>query len=124
VPFPDIIAEYHQKVIEFYEWFVNQQRSIHSKEIEFLDDRRAKMNALRDEEARRAGMKSTFEELPLKHEEIAVAAYYIWEKGGKVHGKDKVHWDFAIAELRKRKIAIQFIADDVQITSQPPRGSS
>ena len=48
VPFAEIMAEYHQKVIEFYDWFVNQQRAIHAKEIEFLDDRRAKMNALRD----------------------------------------------------------------------------
>lgn len=124
IPFPDIMAEYHQKVIEFYEWFVNQQRAIHRKEFTFLDDRRVKMDAFRDEEARRAGMKSTFEELPLKLEEVAVAAYYIWEMDGKVHGKDKVHWDEAIAELRKRKVAIQFIADDVQITSHPSRSSS
>jgi hypothetical protein len=43
-----------------------------------------------------------------------MAAYYIWEKDGKVHGRDKVHWGLAVAELRQRKAAVQFIADDVQ----------
>lgn len=62
--------------------------------------------------------------LPLKHEDIAVAAYYIWEKDGKVHGKDNVHWDEAIKELRSRKVAIQFIADDAEISCKPRRINS
>ena len=119
VPFSDIMAEYFEKVIEFFDWFVNQQQSIHTKEIAYLNDRWAKINALRNEEDRRAGMKSTFAELPLKEEEIGVAAYYIWEKDDKSHGKANVHWAKAIAELRKRKIAIQLIVDDVEITNRP-----
>lgn len=45
--------------------------------------------------------KASFEKPPPKHEEIAVAAYYIWQKGGKGDGKDKVHWEQATTELRK-----------------------
>lgn len=33
------------------------------------------------------------------HEHIAVAAYYLWEKDGKVHGRDRLHWFRAISEL-------------------------
>jgi hypothetical protein len=116
VPFAGIMAEYHQEVTEFYDWFVNQQRAVHATEIAFLDERRARMKELREEEARRAGMTSTFEELPLEHEEIAVAAYDIWEKDGRQHGKDKAQWEEASKQLRSRKVAIRFIADDVEIT--------
>ena len=34
------------------------------------------------------------------HEEIAVAAYYLWEKEGRPHGRADAHWFQAIHELR------------------------
>ena len=30
---------------------------------------------------------------------VAVAAYYLWEKDGLVHGRDQAHWFRAIDEL-------------------------
>jgi len=36
---------------------------------------------------------------PPPHEHIAVAAYYLWEKDGKAHGRDQAHWFQAINEL-------------------------
>jgi hypothetical protein len=33
------------------------------------------------------------------HEHIAVAAYYLWEKDGKVHGRDQAHWFRGIHQL-------------------------
>ena len=36
---------------------------------------------------------------PPPHEHISVAAYYLWEKDGKVHGRDHAHWFQAINEL-------------------------
>jgi len=35
----------------------------------------------------------------LPHEYIAVAAYYLWEKDGKKHGCDLLHWHKAVDEL-------------------------
>jgi Protein of unknown function (DUF2934)/RES domain len=33
------------------------------------------------------------------HEHIAVAAYYLWEKDGRFHGRDQIHWFKAIDDL-------------------------
>jgi hypothetical protein len=33
------------------------------------------------------------------HEEIALAAYHIWEQEGRPKGRDKVHWYRAVSEL-------------------------
>jgi len=37
---------------------------------------------------------------PPSHEHIAVAAYYLWEKDGRVHGRDQAHWFQAIKDLK------------------------
>jgi Protein of unknown function (DUF2934) len=34
------------------------------------------------------------------HEHIAVAAYYLWEKDGRAHGRDQAHWFQAIKDLK------------------------
>jgi hypothetical protein len=34
-------------------------------------------------------------------EEVAVAAYYIWEQEGRPHGQDREHWRTALAQLRR-----------------------
>jgi hypothetical protein len=36
---------------------------------------------------------------PPSHEHISVAAYYLWEKIGRFHGRDQAHWFQAIHEL-------------------------
>ena len=36
---------------------------------------------------------------PPPHEHIAVAAYYLWEKDGRTHGRDQGHWFQAINDL-------------------------
>jgi hypothetical protein len=36
------------------------------------------------------------------HEEIAVTAYYLWEREGRPHGRDLEHWHRALDELRRR----------------------
>jgi hypothetical protein len=41
-------------------------------------------------------------ERELPHEEIAVAAYFIWEREGRPHGRDQEHWHRAVVELRLR----------------------
>ncbi len=41
--------------------------------------------------------------LPLPpREQVALAAYYLWEREGRPHGRDKEHWVKAMALLRKR----------------------
>jgi hypothetical protein len=40
-------------------------------------------------------------------EEIAPLAYRIWEQEGRPHGRDKEHWQRAIAELRSKARAVQ-----------------
>ena len=42
--------------------------------------------------------------LPL-HEQIAMAAYAIWEQDGHAHGRDKQHWCTAVAQLRRKQTA-------------------
>ncbi len=37
----------------------------------------------------------------LRHEHIAFAAYLIWEKEGRPHGRDVAHWLMAVDELRR-----------------------
>jgi hypothetical protein len=37
------------------------------------------------------------------HEEIAVAAYYLWEQEGRPFGRDQEHWHRARARLRENK---------------------
>jgi len=37
------------------------------------------------------------------HEEIARAAYSLWEQEGRPHGRHLEHWQKALAELRRRK---------------------
>ena len=37
------------------------------------------------------------------HEEVAVAAYYIWEQEGRPHGHDQEHWHKALTQLRQAK---------------------
>ena len=44
------------------------------------------------------GLKHQFE---LLHERVAVAAYYLWEKEGCPHGRDKVHWCEAVEQLKQ-----------------------
>jgi hypothetical protein len=39
------------------------------------------------------------ESITITHEEIAQHAYQIWEREGKVTGRDQEHWFQAIAEL-------------------------
>jgi hypothetical protein len=36
------------------------------------------------------------------HEEVARAAYALWEREGRPHGRDKEHWHRALAEVRRR----------------------
>jgi hypothetical protein len=38
--------------------------------------------------------------LDIPEEEIAIAAYYIWEKEGRPWGRNDVHWRLAIEELK------------------------
>jgi hypothetical protein len=38
---------------------------------------------------------------PFSHEEVAVAAYYLWEQEGQPHGRDKEHWQKALAQLQR-----------------------
>ena len=40
------------------------------------------------------------EDLQPRHEDAAVAAYYIWEHEGRPHGRDKEHWYRALAQLQ------------------------
>jgi hypothetical protein len=35
-------------------------------------------------------------------EEIAVAAYYLWEKEGRPHGRDQEHWRLAAEQLKRQ----------------------
>jgi hypothetical protein len=56
-------------------------------------DRRWLRDALRDKGLREW---SPFEE------EIAVAAYYLWEKEGRPHGRDKEHWHLAAEQLKRQ----------------------
>jgi hypothetical protein len=39
----------------------------------------------------------------LPHEAIAIAAYYLWQKEGCAHGKDKDHWQRAIEQLQRER---------------------
>ena len=41
----------------------------------------------------------------LPQDEVAVAAYFIWQHEGCPHGKDQQHWDFAIQQLLVGRIA-------------------
>jgi hypothetical protein len=42
-----------------------------------------------------------FQEHGLEYGDIAVAAYYIWEKKGCSHGHDNAHWNMAIEDLKR-----------------------
>jgi len=42
-------------------------------------------------------------EPPPSHDEVALAAYGIWEQEGCPHGREKEHWHMALAQLRKQK---------------------
>lgn len=42
-----------------------------------------------------------FKDHGLSHEDISVAAYFIWMKEGCPHGRDVAHWFLAIEELRR-----------------------
>ncbi len=55
-------------------------------------DRRWLRDALRDKGLREW---SSFEE------EIAVAAYSLWEKEGRPHGRDREHWRLAAEQLKR-----------------------
>lgn len=33
-------------------------------------------------------------------DQIAARAYYLWEQAGRPQGKDAVHWDQALSELK------------------------
>jgi hypothetical protein len=37
----------------------------------------------------------------MSHEDIATAAYYLWQKEGCPHGRDREHWQFAIEQLQR-----------------------
>jgi hypothetical protein len=36
-------------------------------------------------------------------EQVALAAYYLWEREGRPHGRDKEHWHRAVEALRREK---------------------
>jgi IgA Peptidase M64/Protein of unknown function (DUF2934) len=42
----------------------------------------------------------------LPHEEIAVAAYYLWVQGGMVHGQDRQHWFQATQEIWQQHFGV------------------
>jgi hypothetical protein len=35
------------------------------------------------------------------HDRIAIGAYYLWQREGCLHGRDKEHWSTALEQLRK-----------------------
>jgi hypothetical protein len=39
---------------------------------------------------------------PVLREQVAVAAYYLWQSEGCVHGRDKEHWSTAVALVRTK----------------------
>jgi hypothetical protein len=42
----------------------------------------------------------------LDHEHIAIAAYFIWEKEGRLHGRDKQHWGMGIEQLKRARAGV------------------
>lgn len=40
------------------------------------------------------------------HEHVAIAAYYIWEKDDRVHGRDMMHWCLGSDELRRHVLGV------------------
>ncbi len=38
------------------------------------------------------------------HEQVAQAAYALWEQEGRPHGKDVEHWHRALTQLRRGKV--------------------
>ena len=59
-----------------------------------------------------------------QHEEIAKAAYELWEKSGRATGKDLEHWleaERTVMERRKQACAKEKSSDD---TEKKPKRSS
>jgi hypothetical protein len=68
-----------------------------------IDYQRDPPRPLREEDRR--WLASLLQEKGLRksHEEIAVAAYYLWEQEGRPHGRDQEHWRRALDGLRRVK---------------------
>jgi hypothetical protein len=50
-----------------------------------------------------------FQDHGLPHEYIANAAYFIWEKDGRIDGHDKGHWNMAIEDLKRSAAGVPAI---------------
>lgn len=106
-----LIADYHQRITDFYEWFAARQREIHSAEIEYLSRVREEMKRLgremRDPDTALTAMADAegADQTPLPRGQIELLAYYQYLDEGKKDGQDKIHWDSAkkrLRELRER----------------------
>jgi hypothetical protein len=50
-----------------------------------------------------------FQEHGLSQSDIALAAYYIWERRGRIHGHDVAHWNMAIEDLKRAAAGIPLL---------------
>jgi hypothetical protein len=102
-----LIAEYHQRITDFYNWFAGRQREIHAEEMEYLNRVRQEMSRLgrelRDPEGEppeRQGDGGD-EATPLLRGQVGLLAYYQFIDEGRKDGRDKIHWESAQKRLRE-----------------------
>jgi hypothetical protein len=72
------------------------------------ENRRWLDELLREKQLRGSSLPPALKETPgfidskTPHENVARAAYYLWQQEGCPHGRDKVHWYKAVEELRRQ----------------------
>lgn len=107
-----LIADYHQKITDFYRWFASRQREIHATEMEYLHRVREEMKRLgrelKDPDSDPPGTQDEGEadRTSLSRGQIELLAYYQYVDEGKRDGRDIIHWDSAkkrLRELRERE---------------------
>ena len=62
---------------------------------------------------------STVRSNTFTHEQVAQRAFEIWEREGKIEGRDQEHWFLAIAELTSEACSNHEAEDDVSICDTP-----
>ena len=96
------IRTYHDNVNGFCNWFETKQRDVHRDDFAYAHCVAEKLKKWSDGgnveelQTQAKGVKDH----NVSHDEIATAAFNIWEKDGRPTGRDQLHWFMAIEHLR------------------------
>jgi hypothetical protein len=97
-----LFPKYADLVFDLQSAFTNAySRGAFSERIDYSDEPPGPLSAEDREWLDSTLVAGGFRQPQPTHEQVAIAAYHIWEKEGRPHGRDRAHWTEALAQLQR-----------------------